>query len=153
MEKENKGIEVLFKDLFDGDPWLDVTILGTLENITAGKAAKKLAPFPNSVWEIVNHLADWRLNVLRRVQGAVITTPGHNYFEPVADTSETAWKETIERLKDSQVLWLDFLQEVDAGTFSTVYPNNNMTYYQHIHGIIQHDAYHLGQIVLLAKHI
>jgi uncharacterized damage-inducible protein DinB len=26
-----------------------------------------------------------------------------------------------------------------------------MTYYEHIQGIIQHDAYHLGQIVLLSK--
>ena len=32
-----------------------------------------------------------------------------------------------------------------------VYPNNGMSYYEHIQGIIQHDAYHLGQIVLLAK--
>ena len=32
-----------------------------------------------------------------------------------------------------------------------IYPNNNASYYKNIHGIIQNDAYHLGQIVLLWK--
>jgi hypothetical protein len=32
-----------------------------------------------------------------------------------------------------------------------LYKSNGMTYYEYIHGVIQHDAYHLGQIVLLAK--
>jgi hypothetical protein len=31
------------------------------------------------------------------------------------------------------------------------YSSNGMSYYEHIQGIVQHDAYHLGQIVLLAK--
>ena len=39
----------------------------------------------------------------------------------------------------------------DESDFDKIYPSNKMSYYEHIHGIIQHDAYHLGQIVLLTK--
>lgn len=152
MQKENELIEKLFEDLFDGDPWLDITILGTLKTVSAEQAAKKLPPIPNSIWEIVNHVIDWRLNVLQRVQGSVLISPDNNYIEPVKDTSQSAWKETLQRLADSQLSWITFLKEMNTETFSSIYPTNKMTYYEHIHGILQHDAYHLGQIVLLAKY-
>ncbi len=149
--KENKLIKKLFEDLFEGNPWLDVTILGTLENVTSEQASRKLPPIANSIWEIVNHLIDWRLNVLQRVKGKALTTPSDNYFKPIKDTSQAAWEKTIERLQESQDKWLTFLEEMNTDTFSDVYPTNKMKYYEHIHGIIQHDAYHLGQIMLLTK--
>jgi uncharacterized damage-inducible protein DinB len=150
--KENELIVKLFEDLFDGSPWIDVNMMGTLENITAEKASKKPSVSQNSIWEIVNHLISWRLNVLQRVQGKVIETPDHNYFEPVRDISPAAWKNTLSKLKESQTQWLEFLKEFQPDSYSKVYVNNKMTYYEHIHGILQHDAYHLGQIVLLAKY-
>ena len=44
-----------------------------------------------------------------------------------------------------------FLENFNESQFDKIYPSNKMTYYEHIHGILQHDAYHLGQIVLLSK--
>lgn len=149
--KENKRIKGLFRDLYDGHPWLEVTILSTLENVPAARAAVKVHPGLNSIWEIVNHLVSWRNNVLRRVQGEVIKTPPDNYFSPVADKSEQAWADTLDRLRASQDAWLDFLEKADDSLLEGQYPVNSMSYYNHIHGIIHHDAYHLGQIVLLVK--
>jgi len=149
--KENELIIKLFDDLFEGSPWIDINIMGTLEPIPAKKAFKKVSN-QNSIWEIVNHLISWRLNVLQRVQGKVIKTPANNYFEPVTDHSKAAWEKTLEKLRDSQIQWTDFLKTINPDAFPKVYPANNMTYYEHIHGIIQHDAYHLGQITLLAKY-
>jgi uncharacterized damage-inducible protein DinB len=150
--KENELIIKLFEDLFEGSPWIDVTIMGTLKGISSKNASKKISVNQNSIWEIVNHLISWRLNVLQRVQGKVINTPHNNYFEPIADSSPSAWERTLKELQDSQIQWLKFLKQITPDSFSKVYPNNKMTYYEHIHGIIQHDAYHLGQIILLAKY-
>ena len=149
--KETQHITKLFEDLYDGDPWIDVTILGVLRNISPQKAAKKIAPARNSIWQIVNHIVSWRENVLLRVQGNVINTPNNNYFIEIADISETAWQQSLERLQNSQQQWITFLKHFDESEFDTIYPGNKMSYYEHIHGIIQHDAYHLGQIVLLTK--
>ena len=99
--KESARISKLFRDLFDGDPWLGVNILSTLEGISAEKAASRIAPGRNSIWEIVNHMTSWRQNVLRRVQGEVLTSPEHNYILPVDVTTEDAWKESIEKLRES----------------------------------------------------
>jgi len=150
--KENELIVKLFEDLFEGSPWIDVTIMGTLKGINSKNAFKKLSANQNSIWEIVNHLINWRLNVLQRVQGKVITTPHNNYFESITDSSTSAWERTLKELQNSQTQWVKFLKDLKQVTFSKVYLNNKMTYYEHIHGIIQHDAYHLGQITLLAKY-
>jgi len=96
-------------------------------------------------------MISWRENVLQRVQGKIITTPSDNYIKPIADTSQEAWMKTLEELKKTQKEWITFLKKFDEVDFQKQYPSNAMTYYEHIQGIIQHDAYHLGQIVLLSK--
>ena len=149
--KETQHITKLFEDLYDGDPWIDVTILGVLKNVSPQQAAKKIAPGRNSIWQIVNHIVSWRENVLLRVQGNVINTPNNNYFIEIEDISETAWQQCLERLQNSQQQWITFLKHFDESEFDKIYPSNKMSYYEHVHGIIQHDAYHLGQIVLLTK--
>ncbi|MCP9750523.1 DinB family protein [Ferruginibacter sp. HRS2-29] len=150
--KETTRIKALFKNLYNGDPWLAITLLGTLENITSEQAAKRAAPGMNSIWEITNHLINWRKTVLQRVHGTVIPSPDHNYFLPVEDNSAKAWQETLKILEETQQQWEDFLQKMEDDDLQNHYPANHYTHYEHIHGIIQHDAYHLGQIALLAKH-
>ena len=57
----------------------------------------------------------------------------------------------MEEFKISQQQWIEFLKTFSENDFDKVYKNNSMTYYENIQGIIQHDAYHLGQITLLSK--
>ncbi|NHM07338.1 DinB family protein [Flavobacterium sp. CYK-4] len=150
--KETERLHKMFEDLYAGDPWLDVTLVDTLSVLSAQQAAHKLHPNWNSIWEITNHLISWRENVLQRVKGKTIKSPEHNYFLPVSDTSEAAWQKTLEKLHEAQEDWLEFLDNMQAESLEKIYPTNELSYADHIHGIIQHDAYHLGQIVLLAKH-
>lgn len=149
--KETKRIKKLFEDLYNGIPWIDVTIMDTLKNISAEQAAKKVTSGRNSIWQIVNHMIAWRENVLLRVQGNEVTAPNNNYFTQLEIISETEWQKALERLANSQDQWIRFLENFDESQFDRIYASNKMSYYEHIHGILQHDAYHLGQIVLLSK--
>lgn len=148
-----KRIKSLYKKLYNESPWLGVNIRSTLESITAEQASKRVIQNCNTVWELVNHMVSWRRNVLKRISGETIKTPDHNYIEPVLDKSANSWADTLLQLDASQFEWLRFLEEFNERNFENIYPANNMTYYEHIHGIIQHDAYHLGQIVLLIKQL
>tara|TARA_R110002167_G_scaffold33327_11_gene107087 strand:+ start:2082 stop:2540 length:459 start_codon:yes stop_codon:yes gene_type:complete len=149
---ESKGIASLFEKLYDGKPWIDVNIVSVLQPISAEHAAKRVFPKNNTIWEILNHMIAWRTNVLQRVQGKVLQSPDHNYFEKITDTTEAAWMETLERLEQTQQAWLQFLKDTNSDTFGKNYAPNNMTYYEHIQGLLQHDAYHLGQIAMMAKY-
>ena len=150
---ETARIKSLFEKLFDGHPWIDVSILPALRKLKAQQAAARPFPGCNTVWEIVNHMISWRMNVLRRVNGEVIQTPDNNYVAAVHDQSDDAWAATLQKFDHAQQQWLEFLDGFHEANFESKYPKNGMTYYEHIHGIIQHDAYHLGQIVLLSKFV
>lgn len=149
--KEIKRITKLLDDIYEGSPWIDVNLTATLKKLSAVQAAKKVAPQWNTIWEIVNHLINWRLNVLQRIQDKTIASPADNYFAPVSDISEKAWLNTLDKLEDSQEQWRLVLKKFKKKDLEKTYPTNGMSYYDHIQGIVQHDAYHLGQIVLLAK--
>lgn len=149
--KETARIAELFEKIYNGDSWIGESLMNTLENIPAESVAKRIAPRWNTAWEIVNHIISWRENVLQRVQGTVTHEPDDNYITPVKDTSEKAWQKTLQALKNSQEKWIAFLQKMDEEDLEKIYANKYSSYYNNIHGIIQHDAYHLGQIILLVK--
>ena len=147
--KETERIASLFSDLYDGQPWIDVNITGILNKITAEQAVKKISPRWNSVWEITNHLIYWRMHVLERLQGVVKESPADNYFRAVSDASAAAWAATLKDLEDSQIKWNAFLEKTDEGDLEN--QHTAFSNYKLLHGILQHDAYHLGQIAMLAN--
>ena len=67
------------------------------------------------------------------------------------DTSKTAWAETLKKLDNSQRDWVQFLGNINETDLQKSYEPGQMTNYELIQGIIQHDAYHLGQIIIIAK--
>ena len=148
---ESKRISNLYQSIYYRNPLLEVNLANTLKNVTAEQAYKKANPNLNTIWEIVNHLIQWRRNILERMQGEVIVTPDHNYFVPVLDPSEAAWAQSLQTLAKSQESWSTFFESFNDEDLAKIYVNNGHTYYEHIHGIIQHDVYHLGQIVILKK--
>src|SRR6476620_11053772 len=151
--KETARITKLFDDLYDGSPWIGVNLLPNLKKVTAKQAARRIYSNWNTIWEITNHIISWRENVLQRLQGKIIKSPSHNYIVPVNDTSPLAWQLTLEQMQASQEAWTSFLKKFKAGDFEKIYTPNSLTYYEHIQGILQHDAYHLGQIVIMSKRV
>jgi len=151
MMHEKERIIHLYQQLYDGEPWLGINLKSTLQNISPTQASTRFLANCNTIWEIVNHIISWRYAVMDKMRGVNIATPANNYIVPVTDTSERAWNETLQRLEDSQKKWIDFLNNFQQEDLDKEYTPGNMTYYELIHGIIQHDAYHLGQIVIFAK--
>ena len=151
--KETERIIKMFDDLYQGHPWLDVTFMDTLKNMPAEQAAKKLHPGWNSVWEVLNHLISWRLAILERIEGHEVKSPENNFFSPVTDQSDSAWNKTLKNLEDSQNKWVNYLRDFSTDRFDQVPDSRPFTRYELIHGILQHDAYHLGQIRILSKSV
>jgi uncharacterized damage-inducible protein DinB len=147
---ELSRLKKLLSDHFDGSPWMDVNIIDTLKNIPASQAAKKINNL-NSIWQIVNHMIAWRETNLERLKGEIIPSPENNFIEDIKDTSEEAWQVTLKKMDRSQHNLLSFLSSAKDSMLEKVYITNGHTYYEHLQGILQHDAYHLGQIVLLKK--
>ncbi len=140
-----------FAKLFEGDSWIDVNIISTLSTVSAQQAAKKFLGISNSLWEIVNHMIGWREAIFKKVMGENISSPDNNFFETITDTSDKAWQETLKRIMASQHMWMKMLEAMNDDQLDEILQPDNQTKYHLIEGILQHDAYHLGQIVLLKK--
>lgn len=151
-----KQVELLakeFQKLFNGASWIDVNIVATLASLNAEQAAAKPFGNVNSIWEIVNHLANWREAVLKRINGVDFPSPENNFFEPLADISPKAWTETLQRLNESQKAWSALLHKMNDSDLEEQSVQRKQTKYELISGILQHDAYHLGQVVILKKFV
>ncbi len=83
--------------------------------------------------------------------GENISSPVNNFFETITDTSDEAWQETLKRIMASQHMWMKMLEAMNDDQLDEILQPDNQTKYHFIEGILQHDAYHLGQIVLLKK--
>lgn len=149
MEAERLKQE--FSQLYDGNPWIDVTIKESLSGISSEKASKRIAGGRNTIWEILNHMIEWRRMLLKRMNGNITSVPEDNFIREVPDPSEGSWKRTLKEFDKIQQEWLSFLDSLEDEDLEKTYPGNGERYYFLIQGIIQHDAYHLGQIVLLSK--
>ena len=149
--KETERIAKLFDDLHQGHPWIDITVMDTLKSLTAEQAAVKIKAGWNSIWEILNHQIEWRLTVLQRIEGQVINSPRNNFFFPIDDSSTSAWQRTLELYAETQDQWRKYIRNLSSENLNIIPDAKPFTRYELIHGILQHDAYHLGQIRLLAK--
>src|SRR5262245_11838579 len=119
--KETERLADQFQRLYNGDSWIDSTIVITLSTVSAKQAAAKPFPNANTIWQIVNHLINWRFMVLRRLHGEQPASPDNNFFEEVSDTSDRAWQETLQRFEESQNEWLNYFNNPEAGDLEKVW--------------------------------
>jgi DinB family protein len=151
MLTEPQRISKQFNLLFHGTPWIDANISSTLKEFTWRDAASRVRPGMNSTWEIVNHLISWRETALKRLTGQAVEIPADNFFRPVTGMSPASWKETQKRFAASHAGWKRYFKKLSAVDLNKNYSAKNFTRYELILGILQHDAYHLGQIRLLRR--
>lgn len=91
----------------------------------------------------------WREFVIKKLQGDKdYTVPKEGNFP-----MDIGWDQAIEDLNKSQHALLEQIQGMNSKNLHEVVPYGSYTYtyYQLLHGIIHHDLYHAGQIVLLKK--
>jgi uncharacterized damage-inducible protein DinB len=147
-----------FKRAHDGDPWHGSPLKGILEGVTAAQAAAQPAGGAHSIWELVLHITAWRNEVAARAGGKPAGTPAAGDFPPVGEPTTVRWQAALAALDTSHQNLVTAVGGMsdDRMWTPTDDPRNpppgiGDTYYETLHGIVQHDAYHAGQIALLKK--
>lgn len=138
------------------DPWHGPSARQVLDGITAAAAAARPVAGAHSIWELVLHLIAWRGEVARRVDGGEPAEPAEGDWPAVTDTSDAAWAGTRARLEASHDRLAAALRRLPEGRLDepvsrTGAAGSGVTYYVMLHGVAQHDAYHLGQVSLLKR--
>lgn len=148
---EVKRIQDQLRRSFEGPAWHGPSIKELVAGVTAEQATAKPLAEAHSIWEIVLHIAAWEEGALRRLAGDRAELSTEEDWPPVPDTSEAAWRETLERMEQNHLRLRKALSSLDDSRLPEPVVDGMSSVYGTLHGVIQHNLYHAGQIALLKK--
>jgi uncharacterized damage-inducible protein DinB len=149
---ETHRINSQLKRAQEGQAWHGPSLRELLEGVTAEQAAARAIPNAHSIWELIHHVIAWEQIALRRLKGEEIPEiPDEMNFPPVNVAGEEAWQSTLKSLADSNQALRDGIKQIDDARLDELIPEGAYSYYVLLHGVIQHNLYHAGQIALLKK--
>ena len=151
---EVRRINDQLRRAFDGQAWHGPAVMEVLANVTSEQAAARPIPTAHSIWEITVHIGVWESVARRRVEGEDVgSVPPEQDWPPITDTTEAAWQETLEKLRRGHEALLEAISKLDDAQLREPAAGANYSFYFLLHGAIQHDLYHAGQIALIKKAI
>lgn len=140
----------LFKQTFEGSPYYGPSVLGILDSVPAGVAARRPRWSAHCIWELVTHLTA-ELTHTRDVLGGnpALWIEGKTTWPDISDTSEEAWERAIKDLKKANRALVRAIKKLDESILDKKPPRVRGPYHLMLHGTMQHNIYHAGQISLL----
>jgi uncharacterized damage-inducible protein DinB len=134
---------------YAGKAWHGPSLSELLADVTTEQASRRPDNGGHSIWELVLHVAAWmRIGCEHRGSKSVRQIADEENWPPVKGT----WADAIAEL-DREVRALEeairaFPDERLNRRAPAVEPQS---YYGLMHGIVQHNLYHAGQIAILKK--
>ena len=136
---------------FDGSAWHGPALLELLEDVDAETAAAKPLPKVHSIWELVLHVAVWHRAALHRLSGEKCQPTGLANFPLAQVPSEAAWRKAIAETKRTHETLVETVAALPDSRLGDRVPGKRYNFYHLLHGIVQHELYHAGQIAILKK--
>lgn len=134
-----------------GEAWHGPHLQQVLDGISAEQASMHPVKGAHSIWEIVNHLAAWNRIVHRRFAGTPVDVTPDVDWPPVWDTSEVEWRRSLDNLRESRAHFRAAVEKVRDEELHEAPAGTEWSRYATLHGVVQHDLYHAGQIAILKK--
>lgn len=135
-----------------GPMWHGPALADLLDGVTAEQAAAHPVPGTHSIWELVLHATAWTGIARERLAGSAKGDPTPDEdWPPVTDPSPDAWRATIERLKEAHRELAQETARMDDSQLVGRVPGKDHSVLTMFHGIVEHDAYHGGQIAILKR--
>ena len=158
MAKDNHSETARIADqlrrAFDGGAWHGDSLFKILAGVTAAQAAVRPIKGAHTIWELALHIAAWDGAVRRRLGGVAVRLSGAKNFPPVTDAGETAWSAArgeVRRVHEELVAAVAALPDARLRDMVPGKKGAHYTFYYMLHGVVQHELYHAGQIALLKK--
>ena len=141
------------QDVLNEQIWLDENFDKKLSQVTEEEIFVRPIPEIHSVAELISHLHEWRLETLSRLkgnkQGFVEDDPRN--WRTNDELKPVGWAVLKQKFYDSQQELIDFLKTKDDTYLEQKYPHYDYTNKYLVQGMVQHDAYHLGQLGITIK--
>jgi len=157
MNRSEKLSNELYNSVF-GDPWHGSPIKNILEDISSKKAFLKPIPSAHNIIELTLHLDAWTEEVLNRFNGNISSEPIMGDWPTPKDNIEEYWQTVKQKLFADTNKLISIIKKIPedkldehVGRERNVSLGTGFSFEGLIIGLVQHNAYHSGQIALLKK--
>jgi hypothetical protein len=141
-------IASLMEQTFEGVPYYGRSVLDACEKVTGAEALRKPHWSPHCIWDIVAHLT-MELSYSRDVVEGT-AKPFGDTWPGTTDTSGVAWQQAIGDLTNANRALVRAVRRLEDSVLDEQPIRVRGPYYLMLHGTMQHNIYHAGQISLLA---
>ena len=141
-----------------GDAWHGTPLRELLSGIDYEQASARPLSGAHTIWEIVLHMTAWKNEVGRRLDGAAAGTPREGDWPTPGTPGAQRWREAVGALEEAHRALAAAIARIPDSRLTALTNDKRdresgggVSYYVLLHGIVQHDVYHSGQIALLKK--
>ncbi len=141
------------KRAYEGEAWHGPSVKEVLNGVTAAQAHARPLSEGHTIYELTRHIAVWEDVGRRRLQGDPANVPisSPEDWPPAEDTSESAWAQAQSALDRGHQALVEAIDRVEESRLDEPIMEGKSSVYVTLHGVIQHDLYHAGQIAILKK--
>jgi uncharacterized damage-inducible protein DinB len=157
MDRANELAKDMYNSVF-GNPWHGLSVQKILEDITEGQAFSEPVSNAHNICEIVLHLWAWTEEIISRLEGNVPAEPSVGDWPNAEIYEEEGWVQikniyfiAVEKLIEVIKIFPEENLDKSVGTIRDESLGTGISSEAMISGLIQHNAYHAGQIAILKK--
>jgi uncharacterized damage-inducible protein DinB len=131
-----------------GPSWHGPSVREALEGVTAAQAAARPIPQAHTIGELVFHMATWKRAVAKRLRGMPYAPDAAENFPPF---SEADWERALEALATEHRALRAAVARLTPARWTQPAVKGGSHSYLQAHGMVHHDLWHAGQIMVLRR--
>ena len=132
----------------EGEAWHGPALNQLLEDVTAEQADARPAAGAHSIRELVLHTRAWIQAAGRMLDGENVDLSDSEDW-PAGESGD--WGQQVADLADSIQALASRVETLSEEQLEETVPGRDFSYYRLLHGVVQHNLYHAGQIAILKK--
>ena len=128
----------------------------TFEGLAARLRGVRVQGFPHSAWELLEHLRITQRDILDFCRDPNYHEPKwpDDYWPPTPEPpNEQAWEDAIASFRTDRAALEELATDESIDLFATIPHGTGQTYIRELLLVTDHNAYHLGQVVVVRQQL
>lgn len=140
-----------FRTVYFGNNWTAVNLKDTLAGVDWELATTQIYSC-NTIAVLIYHMNYYVSNVLQVLRGSQLVASDKFAFDCPPLKNQEEWENLQKQVFADAEAFATEIEKLPESKFEEIFHEEQYgNYYRNIHGIVEHNHYHLGQIVLLKK--
>jgi hypothetical protein len=153
MNTRTQSIIHRLQNINEGEPWFGKAMFKILDEVDSSKVDRRPGKDGHSMLDLIYHMNTWAFFTQKRIE----RDDAHDmkYFEKLdwrsIDPNIHSWEKGLNEFKSIQQSIILLLQSKDDAFLEEIVDFRKYNFRFLVHGMIEHNIYHSGQIAMLNK--